>query len=121
MRIFIREDPSLAMENFRDNLTRYTPQQIALRVLELRIFKEIPLADNNWQDYYLSRNKNTVKRVFAKYYEIPDNYFFTEERLLKINMNYERGILNETPLLEKWLIMNILEPFDNFYKIIKKN
>ncbi|MCF2139844.1 MAG: hypothetical protein K9W44_07310 [Candidatus Lokiarchaeota archaeon] len=120
MRIFIREDPSLAMENFRDNLTRYTPQQIALRVLELRIFKEIPLADNNWQDYYLSRNKNTVKRVFAKYYEIPDNYFFTEERLLKINMNYERGILNETPLLEKWLIMNILEPFDNFYKIIKK-
>lgn len=118
--IFIRNNPEEAMMNFRDNLTRYTPQRIALRVLELRIFKDIPLADNNWQDYYLSRNKPTVKRIFSKYYNIPDNYFFTEERLLKINMNYERGILQQTPLLEEWLISHIVQPFDQFYAIIQK-
>lgn len=120
-KVFIRENPEMAVENFRDNLTRYTPEKIALRVLEMRIFKDIPLADNNWQDYYLSRNKSIVQKTFAKYYHIPDNYFFTEERLLKINMNYERGILKETPLLEDWLIDNIVIPFDNFYKKIKKN
>ncbi|MHA1519293.1 MAG: hypothetical protein ACTSRK_03835 [Promethearchaeota archaeon] len=119
-KIFIRDHPEDAMGNFRDNLTRYTPKRIALRVLELRIFKDIPLADNNWQDYYLSRNKNTVKRNLSKYYDIPDNYFFTEERLLKINMNYERGILEETPLLEEWLIDNIMQPFNEFYSIIHK-
>ncbi|RLI64892.1 MAG: hypothetical protein DRO88_06045 [Promethearchaeia archaeon] len=119
-RVFIREKPELVIENFRDNLTRYTPQKIALRVMEMRVFKDVPLADNNWQDYYLSRNKSKVKKTFAKYYDIPDNYFFTEERLLKINMNYERGILKETPLLEDWLIDNILIPFDRFYKKIKK-
>ena len=119
-KIFIRARPEDAIGNFRDNLTRYTPKQIALRVLELRIFKDIPLADNNWQDYYLSRNKNTVKRNLVKYYDIPDNYFFTEERLLKINMNYERGILEETPLLEEWLVTNILQPFNEFYSLIHK-
>ncbi len=120
-KIFIRPHPEGAMGNFRDNLTRYTPKRIALRVLELRIFKDIPLADNNWQDYYLSRNKNTVKRNLSKYYDIPDNYFFTEERLLKINMNYERGILEETPMLEEWLITNIMQPFNEFYSIIHKH
>jgi hypothetical protein len=117
-KVFIRDSLQDANKNFRDRLTRYTPEKIALRLLELKIFKDIPLSDNNWQDYYLSRNKDYIKKVFRKYYDIPDSYFFTPERLLKINMIYERGILDSSPQLEKWVVDKIIRLFYNFQEKI---
>lgn len=113
-RVFLAPTPEQAMQNFHDQLGRYTPERLALRVLELRIFKDIPLSDNNWQDYYLSRNKHKVKQIFASHFEIPDNFFFSEERLLKINMIYDRTSLETTPLLERWIISNIISAYFSF-------
>jgi hypothetical protein len=119
--IFLEETPDLAQKHFKDQLSRYTPERIALRVLELKIFKEIPLSDNNWQDYFLSRNRVKVKRIFKNYFEIPENYFFSPERLLKINMIYERGLLKKTPFLEEWLIKRLLTPFYQFQQRVNQN
>jgi len=112
--IFIAESPEKAQKNFKDQRSRYTPDKITLRVLELRLFKDIPLSDNNWQDYYLSRNKSYVKKIFSKYLTIPDHYFFSPERLLKINMIYERRMVDPTPFLETWLIKAIIKRFYGF-------
>ena len=114
LRIFIADTPEIAQKNFRDQLTRYTPEKITLCVLELRLFKDIPLSDNNWQDYYLSRNKSYVKKVFSTYLTIPDHYFFSPERLLKINMIYERRMMEDTPFLETWLIKTVIKSFFGF-------
>jgi hypothetical protein len=113
-KVFIAPNPKEAVEHFRDKLGRYTQEQLALRVLELRIFKDIPLSDNNWPDYYLSRNKNVVKKYFQPYVEIPDHYFFSPERLLKINKIYDRGLLETTHYLEEWLFKNIIKQFFAF-------
>jgi hypothetical protein len=117
-KVFLAPTPKEASEHFRDKLGRYTPEQVALRVLELRVFKDIPLSDNNWQDYYLSRNKQYVKKIFAPYVEIPDSYFFSPPRLLKINIIYDRGLIDATPHLEQWIIKKIVKEFLEFTKTI---
>ncbi len=111
---FIAPKPELVQDNFRDKISRYTPEKIALRVLELVIFKDIPLSDNNWQDYFLSRNKKFVKKIFSKSINLDDNFFFSQKRLLKINMIYERGLLNNTDFLEEWLLTKIVKKFLKF-------
>nr|WP_147664593.1 hypothetical protein [Candidatus Prometheoarchaeum syntrophicum]QEE17705.1 hypothetical protein DSAG12_03543 [Candidatus Prometheoarchaeum syntrophicum] len=111
-KIFIADKPEDVQQYFNDPLSRYTPKNIALRVLELRIFREIPLSDNNWVDYFTSRNKEQVKKTLKPYADIPDSYFFTPERLLKINMIYDRGNLESTKYLEEWII----EIIAKFYK-----
>ena len=116
LRVFIAETPEIAKENFRDKLGRYTANQVALRVMELRVFKDIPLSDSNWQDYYLSRNKAYVKKFFQHIVDIPDSYFFSPERLLKINIIYDRGLLDTTMFLEEWVVTKILKEFCVFYK-----
>ena len=47
------------------------------------------------------------------YADIPDSYFFTPERLLKINMIYDRGNLETTSYLEEWII-EIIAKFYQF-------
>jgi len=119
-KIFIADKPENVQKHFNDPLSRYTPKNIALRVLELRIFKEIPLSDNNWQDYFTSRNKALVKKTLKQYAEIPDSYFFTPERLLKINMIYDRGNLESTSYLEEWII-EIIAKFYQFQIGVDEN
>jgi hypothetical protein len=118
-RVFLAETPEQGSQNFRDKVGRYTPERLALRVLEIRIFKDIPLSDNNWTDYYLSRNKMYIKKLFREYFDIPDSYFFSPQRLLKINMIYDRTILNSTPYLEEWLILKLYKSFYDFLREIE--
>jgi hypothetical protein len=113
-KVFIAKTPKEASEHFRDKLSRYTYERLALRVLELRVYKDIPLSDNNWQDYYLSRNKNYLRTLFKPYFEIPDVYFFSPERLLQINMIYERTLPENTAFFEEWIVQRILMQFNNF-------
>jgi hypothetical protein len=120
LRVFISKNPKQAGENFRDKMGRYSPERLAIRVLELRVFKDIPLSDNNWRDYYLSRNKNYVKKTFAPHVDIPDHYFFSPERLLKINMIYDRGLLDSTLPLEEWLVQHIIRQFFAFNSTIRQ-
>ncbi|UYP45121.1 hypothetical protein NEF87_001406 [Candidatus Lokiarchaeum ossiferum] len=115
-KIFLAKKPEDVQDNFRDKISRYTPQKITLRVLELNIFKDIPLSDNNWQDYFLSRNKKFVRHFFQRYFEIPDSYFFSNKRLLKINIMYERGLLPSAKFLEEWIIAFLLQKFYIFQK-----
>ena len=119
-KIFIADKPEDVQQYFNDPLSRYTPKNIALRVLELRIFREIPLSDNNWQDYFTSRNKELVKKTLKPYADIPDSYFFTPERLLKINMIYDRGNLETTSYLEEWII-EIITKFYQFQISVNDN
>lgn len=119
-KIFIADKPENVQKFFNDPLSRYTPKNIALRVLELRIFKEIPLSDNNWQDYFTSRNKEQVKKTLKQYAEIPDSYFFTPERLLRINMIYDRGNLETTSYLEEWIIEIIVKFYQFQMRINQK-
>ena len=111
--IFLAEDPLKASINFRDSISRYSPKNIALRSLELLFFKEIPLSDNNWMNYNLSRNKEKVIKQFQEFFKIPKDYFFTNKKLLHISMKQLYSLESEF-LLEEWLVIYIIDPFIKF-------
>lgn len=109
-KVFLAPSPEIASQNFYDKLGRYSPKRIALRTLEILMFKEMPLSDNSWQHYLLSRNKKKVAKAFQNYLTIPDDYFFSQKALVHINMMYIFSI-DKTELLENWTVDNIQEPF----------
>ncbi|MBN2156330.1 MAG: hypothetical protein JW776_09815 [Candidatus Lokiarchaeota archaeon] len=121
--IFLADDPLQASKNFKDSISRYSPKNIALRALELLFFKEIPLSDNNWMNYNLSRNKEKVINQFQDYLRIPKDYFFSNKKLLHISMKQFYSIESEI-VLEKWFVKYIILPFitftDRIYKEVKK-
>ncbi len=121
--IFLAEDPLKASVNFKDSISRYSPKNIALRALEILFFKEIPLSDNNWMNYNLSRNKEKVIMQFQEFFKIPKDFFFTDKKLLHISMKQLYSLDSEF-LLEEWLVKYIIEPFisfvDKIWKIMEK-
>lgn len=100
-----------ASKNFCDNITRYVPRRIKLRVLEMELFREIPLSDNNWGDYLRTIFKDEVKRLFQDFYDFPENDFFSYRRIVKLNMIYTQGTVMDAPLLGQWLANDVLVPF----------
>lgn len=112
-RVFLDQNPEKASHNFRDRRGRYSPKRVALRTLELIMFREMPLSDNNWQNYNLSRHKEKVRELFSPFINIPDDLFFTRKRLVHINMMYLYGIERRSKL-EEWLITDIIHPFFEF-------
>ncbi len=122
--IFLAEDPLQASKNFRDSISRYSPKNIALRSMELLFFKEIPLSDNNWMIYNLSRNKEKVINQFKDHLHIPKDYFFSPKKLLHISMKQFYSLESEI-VLEKWFVDFIISPFvkfiDGVYQQIQKN
>ncbi|TFG18103.1 MAG: hypothetical protein EU530_09765 [Promethearchaeota archaeon] len=121
--IFLAENPLKASANFKDSISRYSPKNVALRALEILFFKEIPLSDNNWMNFNLSRNKEKVIKQFQEFFKIPKDYFFTDKKLLHISMKQLYSLESEF-LLEEWLVIYIIEPFisfiDKIWKIIEK-
>lgn len=119
-KIFLKKDPIEASEAFRDKVGRYAPKNMALRALELLMFQELPLSDNNWNNYTLSRNRKIVTTLFKKYITIPDDFFFSNKNRLHISGMVFYG-LDKTVQLENWLIDRIVEPFFIFVDVIINN
>ena len=118
--VFLNDNILKATENFYDKRSRYSPKRLALRTLEIIFFRELPISDNNWMNYNLSRNINKVKEIFKNYLAIPSNYFFSKKTLLDINLIYNTKIETQK-LLEEWLVIEIFTPFCKFLENIIKN
>ncbi len=104
---------------FKDKFERYTKQKVAMNIVEILFFKYIPSSDNNWADYYLSRNRKYVEKKLENFVKIPDDFFFSEERLLKINMLYERRN-REAFHIGEFLILEIYQKFLQFQSKMRK-
>ena len=104
---------------FKDKFERYVKQNVAMNIVELLFFKYIPSSDNNWADYYLSRNRKYVEKKLESFVKIPDDFFFSEERLLKINMLYERRN-REAKNIGQFLILEIYHKFLLFQSKMRK-
>jgi len=111
--VFLVDDPLKASKNFADSISRYSPKNVALRSLEIIFFKEIPLSDNNWFNYNLSRNKEKVVDLFQSYINIPKDYFFSNKKLLHISMK-QLYSLECKMVLEEWLVEHVIDPFIAF-------
>ena len=114
-KIFLRDSPDNASQNFIDPRSRYIGKNIALRVLELSFFQDINYSDDTWPDYIISLNKRYIKDEVNKYnITIPDVNFYTDEELTQIMLTYNIQSFSDQPYFEEWLIQEIIIPLHNF-------
>lgn len=113
------KNPDKCKSIFKDKLERYTKEKVAMNIVEILFFKYIPSNDNNWADYFLSRNRSYVEKKLESYVKIPDDFFFSEARLMGINMLYERR--NPDALhIGEFLILEIYQKFLLFQSKMRK-
>lgn len=114
--VFLRDSLDEASRNFIDPRSRYIPENVALRVLELSIFKELNLSDDIWDDYMLSIKKEQVLDLFGEYIQLPNDMFYSNWDLSMLDMIYNQEIFNEGNYLEDFLISDIVTPLNKFIR-----
>ncbi len=119
-KLFLRNTPEDAIDSFSDARSRYTAPRIALNVLEAELFRELPLSDSLWGNYLLSLRKDVVKQYFEREFDlqIPDSLFFNNNRLVRMEMIYAKGLEEGTSPLSEWLVNGVLVPFAQFENIV---
>ncbi|GAB4327871.1 MAG: hypothetical protein Kow0069_34900 [Promethearchaeota archaeon] len=105
-------------QNFHDKLTRYRPEGVKLRVLELTMFRELPLSDNTWSDYLRTVFRREIEPLFEPV-KIPSDSFFSSRGLVRLDMVYSQGIVSNFPLLERWLLHEVVLPFGRFLNEVR--
>jgi len=119
-KVFLRENVEDASKSFLDPRSRYIPENVATRVLELSIFKDLNLSDDIWPDYFLSINKEEVKNLFKKYFEIPEDVFYSDWSLSMIDMIYNQELFHNEKYLEVFLIEDVVIPLNKFFLQFEK-
>lgn len=116
---FLRASPEEASQNFVDGVSRYSGPRIALSVLELTLFREIPLSDHLWGPYLLSLRQDEVKQIFQQKFQInvPESSFFNQRRIAHLNM-ITAGLTENAPMLSEWLVTDVMVPFGKFEKTV---
>ncbi len=119
-KIFLTNNLDEASNNFRDSRGRYTSKNIAKIVSELFLFQEFNFSDDIWSKFLISLNKSMIKREVEKYIPLPDNYFYTDEQIIKLYSIYSLQSFSGEKLLEQWLIEDIVIPLHSFIENIKR-
>jgi len=114
--VFLRDSLDEASRNFIDPRSRYIPENIALRVLELDMFKELNLSDDIWDDYIISINKEKVLDMFGKYIDIREDSFYSHWSLSMLDMIYNQELFQDEKYLEEFLITEIVGPLNKFIR-----
>ena len=120
-KIFLRDNPEEASENFNDPLGRYIGKNIALRVLELQIFEDINFSDDIWPEYLISLNKDKINKDIQKYedFNIPDKYFYSTQDLVRFLITYNFKSSSIESYFEEWFIKAIISPLNEFILLIR--
>lgn len=114
-RVFLRDNVQDVSKNFVDPRSRYIPENVATRVLELTIFKDLNLSDDIWPDYFLSRNKKEIKKLFKDFLDIPEEVFYSNWSLSMIDMIYNQELFGNEKYLEEFLIDDMIKPLNKFF------
>ncbi len=113
-KIFLKEKPEDASENFIDPRGRYIGKNIALRVLELFIFQEMNYSDDIWEEILISQYKEKIRRKLGDKVNIPEEYFYNEKDLAKLQTIYNLQSFSKVSYFEEYLMNEIIIPMDNF-------
>ncbi|MFX0034592.1 MAG: hypothetical protein ACFE9I_02990 [Candidatus Hermodarchaeota archaeon] len=121
-KIFMRNSPAEASNNFIDPRSRYIGKNIALRVLELFVFQDINYSDDVWPDYIISLNREQLQEELSKFnVTIPEKHFYSLEELIQIMITYNIQTFSNQPFFEEWLIFDIIVPINKFIQDIRNS
>jgi len=119
-KLFLKEKPSDASENFIDPFGRYVGKNIALRILELELFQDMNFSDDLWPDFLVSWNKERVKEKLKKYHIDPsEKYFYSNEQINRLFITYNFDFPTKQLNLEQWLIDELIVPLNDFIQRIQ--
>jgi hypothetical protein len=118
-KVFLRNDPAEASENFIDPRGRYVGKNIALRVLEMFLFQDMNFSDDIWPEFIISLNKAKIRKELANHIVIPKTEFYSDGAITKFLFDYNfKSDLDEL-FFEEWIIHNIIFPLDNLIQNVK--
>ncbi|TFF97698.1 MAG: hypothetical protein EU547_03600 [Promethearchaeota archaeon] len=116
-KLFLKEDPSEASDNFIDPFGRYVGKNIALRILELELFQDMNFSDDLWPDFLISWNRNKINKKLKDFdvdINISEKHFYTNEQINQLFITYNFDFPSKQLCLEEWLIEDLIEPIHNF-------
>ena len=120
-KVFLRDNPDEASENFIDPRGRYLGKNIALRVLELFIFQDINYSDDLWPEFIISLNQTKIRKQTSDYITIPKKYFYTDEDITKFLFDYNFKSDSEEIFFEEWLIKEVFIPLDDLIQKVRNS
>ena len=120
-KIFLRDTPGEASQNFIDPRSRYVARNIALRVLELFIFQEINFSDDIWPEYLISIYRDEISKNLDQYIQIPEKNFYSDLELARFLTIYPLQSFSKENFFEEWLINDIIIPLNKFISNIKNS
>ncbi|MFO8018485.1 MAG: hypothetical protein R6U96_07605 [Promethearchaeia archaeon] len=120
-KIFLKEDPEKASENFHDPHGRYIGKNIALRVLEIQMFQDINFSDDIWPEYLLTINKDHINEDIQEYedFQIPEKHFYSTQDLVRFLITYNFKSSSIESYFEEWFIKFLINPLNEFILSIK--
>ena len=113
-KIFIRKTPEEASQNFIDPRGRYTGRNIALRVNELLMFRDMNFSDDVWSLFLISLNKEKVQAEISSFVDIPEDNFYRIKDILKFILSYNFRSFSDSSFFEEWLINDMILPLNDF-------
>ena len=113
-KIFIRKTPEEASQNFIDPRGRYTGRNIALRVNELLMFRDMNFSDDVWPLFLISLNKEKVQAEISSFVDIPEDNFYRIKDILKFILSYNFRSFSDSSFFEEWLINDMILPLNDF-------
>ena len=120
-KIFLKETPGEASENFNDPRGRYIGKNIALRVLELFIFQDMNFSDDIWPEYLISIKKRKIQKELSKFVKIPDDQFYSDRDISNFLITYNFQSDRDDSFFEEWLITEIIIPLNIFIESISSS
>jgi len=120
-KIFLKDAPEDASENFIDPRGRYIGKNIALRVLELFLFQDMNFSDDIWPEYLISINKKKIQKELLKYVKIPEKSFYTDNDISNFSITYNFQSSREDSFYEEWLLEEIIVPLNTFIETIRSS
>jgi len=118
-KIFLRDAPGEASENFIDPRGRYIGKNIALRVLELFIFQDMNFSDDIWPEFLISINKEKIQKELSKYVKLPDKNFYSDRDISNLLITYNFASNRDEIFFEEWILSEIIVPLNNFIETIR--
>ncbi len=112
--VFLQPRLADASKKFKDPLNRFSEDNIAMSMLELLVYRELPFQDNQWMATMVMQHRMDLD-IFPTTLGKDRDVFkdITPEIVMNVVI-HDRAMKKTTRFLHEWFFQNIIQPFFDF-------
>jgi hypothetical protein len=112
MQVFFQPNLAAASRQFKDSESRFSENNIAMTMVELLLYRELPFQENQWMATLAEKFKNQVDMALVG--EARDGLKQISPEILGNFIIHDRSLKQTTPLLHERIYNDIIKPFHVF-------